>query len=397
MPSAAHPAPQHFFAPCPRGLEALLQAELTALGAQAVHTTEAGVAFCGDFTLGMRANLHSRLASRILWQVAHGTYQQAQDLYDAALACPWGDWFRPEHTLRVDTRAHRCPLKSLDFVTLRVKDAICDQFRAREGRRPSIDTRQPHMRVHVYLDASTYFLYLDTSGDALFKRGQRPESGDAALKKNLAAGVLRLAGWQPETPLVDPFCGSGAFLVEAAEQSLGRAPGLERSFAFEKINGWDPSVWNQLRAQARSLAQAPRPLPLWGRDLKGDAIDSTRANLAAAGLESCVQLKQVNMLESSAPTASGILVANPPYGVRMGEQEQLARFYPELGHVLKRQYAGWDAWILTADLRLAKLIRLNPARRIPLFNGALECRLFHFPLVAGSHRHPRAPTASPVM
>ncbi len=388
--------PQHFFAPCPRGLESLLQAELTALGAQAVQTTEAGVAFSGDFTLCMRANLESRLASRILWQVARGSYQHAQDLYDAALACPWGDWFRPEQTLRVDTRAHRCPLKSLDFVTLRVKDAICDQFRAREGRRPSIDTQQPHMRVHVYLDASTYFLYLDTSGEALFKRGRRPEFGDAALKKNLAAGILQLCGWQPETPLLDPFCGSGAFLLEAAEQSLGRAPGLERSFAFENIQGWDLHAWNELRAQALSLVQAPRPLPLWGRDLKGDAIASTRANLAAAGLEACVHLKQVNMLESSAPTATGILVANPPYGVRMGEQEQLARFYPELGHVLKRQYAGWDAWILTADLRLAKLIRLHPARRIPLFNGALECRLFHFPLVAGSHRRPRAPAAPSV-
>lgn len=374
----------------------MLQAELTRLGATAAHPTEAGVAFCGDFTLCMRANLESRIASRILWQVAKGSYRQAQDLYDAAQSCPWVDWFRPEHTLRVDTRAHRCPLKSLDFVTLRVKDAICDQFRAREGRRPSIDTRQPDMRVHVYLDASEYFLYLDTSGAALFKRGQRPEAGDAALKKNLAAGILQLSGWQPDTPLLDPFCGSGAFLVEAAEQSLGRAPGLDRPFAFEKFNGWDLPSWNRLQTQARNEAQPPRALPLWGRDLKGDAIASTRANLAAAGLESCVQLKQVNILESSAPSAAGLLVANPPYGVRMGEQEQLARFYPELGHVLKRQYAGWEAWLLTADLRLAKLIRLNPARRIPLYNGALECRLFHFPLVAGSHRHPRSSTGPTV-
>ncbi len=393
----AHTLSESFFAPCPRGLETVLQAELIGWGAAAVHCTEAGVSFCADMTLCMRANLESRIASRILWQVARGPYRHAQDLYEAASACPWGDWFGPQHTLRVDTRAHRCPLKSLDFVTLRVKDAICDQFRAREGRRPSINTQQPDMRVHVYLNASEYFLYLDTSGAALFKRGLRPESGDAALKKNLAAGILQLAGWQPETPLLDPFCGSGAFLLEAAEQSLGRAPGLDRSFAFEQLKGWDLATWNQLRAEARSRVQPPRPLPLWGRDLKGDAIDSTRANLAAAGLEGCVQLKQVNMLESSAPAPSGILVANPPYGVRMGEQEQLARFYPELGHVLKQKYAGWEAWFLTADLRLAKLIRLQPARRIPLFNGALECRLFHIPLVAGSHRQPRPPTEPTVI
>ncbi len=384
MPQSSH----HFFAPCPRGLEAALAEELTALGAQSAQASDAGATFEGPFALAMLVNLESRIASRVLWQLATGVYTTEQQIYEAARRLPWLQWINVEQTLMVDLNAHRCPLRSLDFVTLRIKDAVCDHFMERCNRRPSVDTRQPDVRIHAFLNEHNYFLYLDTSGEALFKRGSRLESGAAPLKKNLAAGILQLAGWQPGIPLLDPFCGAGTFLVEAAERSLQRAPGLGRSFGFERLAGWDPAEWTRIRSAAEKRAEAARPLPIWGYDLKGDALEATRANLAAAGLLECVELKQVNMLESSPPAPSGLLITNPPYGVRMGEQAELALLYPKLGDTLKQRYAGWTAHFFTADMRLPKLIRLTTSRRIPLFNGALECRLFQIKVVAGSHRSP---------
>ncbi len=377
---------ESFFATCPRGLEIMMGEELSQLGATGVTPVDAGVAFFGSRETAMRANLESRLASRILWLRDTGVYTDAQDIYEAALRLPWEQWVSPDLTLRVDTQAHRSPLKSLDFVTLRVKDAICDRFRDRFQKRPSVDTRAPDMRVHVYVTENRYHLYLDTTGDALFKRGLRMEAGLAPLKKNLAAGILRLADWRPGVSLLDPFCGSGTFLVEAAEQALDRAPGLGRTFGFEKLQGWPQDIWRTLKAEAAGRSQPPRPLPLWGYDLKGDALESARHNLTAAGLQDCVQLKQVNFLESSPPAPSGIIVTNPPYGVRMGEQEELARLYPLIGDVLKQRYTNWSAYFFTADRRLTQLIRLKTSRKTPLFNGALECRLFEIRIMAGSHR-----------
>ena len=379
---------QQFFATCPRGLEVVLAQELAALGAQDTQPADAGVAFQGDFVAAMRANLESRIASRILWQVGTGAYRTEQHLYDAARDLPWSRWMHVEQTFRVETGANRCPLKSLDFVTLRVKDALCDQFRDKTGRRPSVDTREPDVRIYVFLTESTYFFYLDTSGDALFKRGLRVEAGQAPLKKNLAAGILKLAGWAPGIPLLDPFCGTGTFLVEAAEQSLGRPPGAGRSFGFERLDGWDRSRWQEIRLEAETRCLPPGALPIWGYDLKGDAIAAARANLDAAGLVECVQLKQVNMLESSPPGPPGLIVTNLPYGVRMGEQAELAELYPRLGDALKQRYAGWTAYFFTADMQFPKLIRLKTSRRTPLHNGALECRLFEVKIVSGSNRRP---------
>lgn len=381
------PTLESFYCPCPRGLEDLLAQELLRFGAQQITVRESGVGFRGDWALAMRTNLDSRLASRVLWQVAQGYYHSEHDLYEQALRLPWSDWFTVDLTLKIDTRAHHCPLRSLDFVTLRIKDALCDHFRQHTGQRPSIDTREPDLRIHVFLSADQFYLSLDTSGAALFKRGQRPALGDTPLKRNLAAGLLALAGWEPGIPLLDAFCGSGTLLLEAAEQCLSRAPGLDRPFAFRHLKPCPTArLWPELEQQARQRQLPARSLPLWGSDIKGDAVADTLQNLTAAGLESCVTLKQVNILESSAPADTGLLISNLPYGVRLGEQQELSGFYPLLGDVLKQRYNGWTACLLTADLTLPKLLRLKVARRTPVFNGALECRLFRIPLVAGSHR-----------
>ena len=274
----------------------------------------------------------------------------------------------------------------MDFVTLKIKDAVCDKFRESTGKRPSVDTVQPDIRIQGFLDARKFTLYVDTSGDALFKRGLRKTAGDAPLRENLAAGILHLSGWQPGTTLLDPMCGSGTFLLEAAQMALNIAPGINRHFAFEKLNQFDALLWNNLKEAAIVKQQSPSPQSIFGSDLYGDALTAARTNLTAAGLDDVVQLKQANMLEISAPTPTGILVTNPPYGVRIGEQEELTALYPKMGDTLKRKFSGWNAYIFTGDPMLPKLMRLSTSRRTPLFNGALECRLFEYKMIAGGMR-----------
>jgi len=377
---------QRFFAPCPRGLAGVLAEELAELGAQDVAAADAGVAFSGPFELVYRTNLHSRIASRILWQVAQGPYKDENDIHALASGVAWNRYFGVERTFKVETNAHRSPVKSLDFVTLRVKDAIADRFRQELAKRPSVATREPDVRIHVFLDAREATLYVDTSGESLFKRGRRDFVGEAPLKKNLAAGILRLAGWRAGTPLLDPMCGAGTFLLEAADISLGRVPGREREFAFEKLARYNEATWRALRDAALATETAPAPLPIYGSDLQGRSLGHAAMNLKDAGLESAVQLKQANLLEISAPAEAGMIVTNPPYGVRLGEKEALAEFYPKLGDLLKQKFSGWSAFIFSGDPELAKRIRLQPSRKPVLYNGALECRLYEYRMVAGGNR-----------
>ncbi len=381
---------EHFFAPCPRGLEAVLAQELAALGASGIEATDGGAHFSGPFALCYCANLESRIASRILWRVATAPYRSEDDIYQTTLALEWPQWFDVGHTLRVNVTALRCPLKSLDFVTLRIKDAVCDAFRRMGGERPSIDTREPDVRIHAFLTADRLTLYLDTSGEPLFKRGYRSATVEAPLRENLAAGILRLAGWAPGEPLLDPMCGSGTLLIEAALIALDIAPGAKRRFGFEKLKNFDRKTWDKLKAQALARERPRTELPIHGSDLYGDELKTARTNLAAAELENVVRLKQANALEIPPPAASGVLVANPPYGVRLATPEDLAQFYPKLGDALKQKFSGWRAYILSSDMALPKLIRLAASKRTPLFNGALECRLYEFKLVAGSMRRTKS-------
>ena len=375
-----------FFATCPRGLELLLVEELRQLNAERIHAVGGGVEFGGDFWLSYQANLESRIASRVLWQVASAPYRNEDDIYRAAYALPWTGWFDPGRTIRVDLSAIRSPLTSLNFVTLKIKDAVCDKIRRLSGRRPSVDTRQPDIPIHGHLTDRDVTLYLDTTGEPLFKRGQRLATGEAPLRENLAAGILRLAGWAPGTPMLDPMCGSGTILLEAAHMALDIAPGLGRHFALEKFKNFYRRRWWELWKQTAARQKAKLPLPIYGSDLSANVLKAVQANLTAAGLEKVVNLKQANVLDISAPAKEGIIVSNPPYGVRLGEQQALAEFYPKLGDVLKKQFSGWRVYLLSADMRLPKLIRLATSKRTPLYNGAIECRLFEYKMVQGGMR-----------
>ena len=378
---------ERYFAPCPRGLEAPLAAEIEKLGAQDIAPADGGVGFAGDLTLALHANLESRLASRILWRVGGGPYRNERDLYDVVQAIDWPRHFDAKRTLRVDVAATRSPLTSLEFATLRTKDAVCDRQRAATGIRPSVDKRAPDVRVHVHLTEREATVYLDTSGEPLFKRGYRRDTDDAPLRENLAAGLLALAQWSPGQALLDPMCGSGTIAVEAALVAADRAPGLARTFAFQKLAWYDGPAWQRIKQAARDRTrEAPTAASIVASDKAAGAVAKTQANARNAKIDAFLRIEQADVLARAAPAASGVLIANPPYGVRLEEADAMGAFYPRLGDALKRRFAGWTAYFLTGDLRLAKLIGLKPARRTPLWNGAIECRLFAFPLIEGSMR-----------
>jgi len=378
------------FAPCPRGLEYVLKQELTHLGIQVSGCTEGGVAFSGSLETLYRANLESRIASRILREIAYIPYRNERDVYTAAFNLPWPQWFSSSRTIKVKVSARQCPLKSLDFVTLRIKDAICDKFMKVQRARPSVDTQRPDIRIDAFFDPTHATVYLDTSGEPLFKRGFRHSTVEAPLRENLAAGILGLAGWTANQPLLDPLCGSGTIPLEAAMMARKIAPGLGRHFAFENMLNFDRALWASLTEQSRSTQLSKSPVLIAASDKDPRAIEIAREHLRLAGVEQDIQLTQQDLFDVTPPHKPGIVVMNPPYGVRLGTQEALEALYPRLGQWMKQHCVGWNVYLLTGDLRAPKLIGLAPSRRTPLFNGAIECRLYAFPIVQGSMRRTAA-------
>ncbi|WP_441906966.1 THUMP domain-containing class I SAM-dependent RNA methyltransferase [Massilia aurea] len=392
-----------YFCPCPRGMEAALAEEIGEIAAQSttlkVHNQVPGGVHCsGTMQDAWLLNLHSRIASRVLMRMGQRSYTTENDIYDLVLEQVWEDWFGPDHTIRVDVTAVKSPLRSLEFTTLKIKDAICDRFRDQYDKRPSVNTREPDMRIVGFLDSRNFIVYLDTSGEALFKRGWREETGDAPLRENLAAGLLRVSGWKPGVPLFDPMCGSGTILVEAAQMLQGIPSGARRSFAFEKFADHDRQAWAAMKAAVKPNVLPQEPT-IFGSDISGDMVEMTRHNLRIAGITFDVPLKQIEAQHVAAPTTEpGILLTNPPYGERIGvrgdstvpQDDMAAGFYAAFSTTLKQRFAGWTAYLFTADLGLPKMLRLKESRKTPFFNGALECRLFRFDMVAGFNRREEA-------
>ncbi|MCA3223572.1 MAG: class I SAM-dependent RNA methyltransferase [Burkholderiales bacterium] len=399
---SAHPA-QRFFAIAPRGLEALLAQELTALGASTVWPEHGGVAFAGPLAAGYAANLHSRLASRILWQVAQASYRSEDDLYAAAHALAWEEHLAPHQTLRIDISAVRSPLRSLEFALLRVKDAIVDRLREKTGRRPDIDRVRPDVRVFAFLDAAQLTLYLDLSGEALFKRGWRRDKGEAPLKENLAAGLLQLAGWTPRHPLLDPFCGSGTLLIEAALMATRRAPGLDRPFGLQRLRSFDRALWQRLHEDALAAVKPDAEVLLAGSDISTRVLDTARENTRRAGVGGLLDdarlvftardARGAEPLQIVPPFAQGMLVSNPPYGEQSSPRSaSVPALMRDVGDRLKAAFSGWQVWLLTSDRDLPRQLRLAESRKPVLYNGALECRFFRFDVVSGPYR-PRSSDA----
>ncbi len=385
---------QHFFAICPRGLEALLADELRAVGATHINADHGGVSFSGTLTTAYAANLHSRIASRVLWHLAEGGYRDADDLYELARGIAWHEHVSAQLTLRVDVTARASALQSLDFATLRIKDGIVDQLREATGDRPSIDRTHPDVRVYAHLDNETASLYLDLSGEPLFKRGWRRDKGEAPLKENLAAGLLLLSGWTPEHPLLDPMCGSGTIAIEAATMALHQAPGLNRKFGFEKLRSFDRAAWRTVHDAARAAVTPNTPCLIAGSDISSRVVDIARHNAQTAGLEklladgrltfSTCDARQVEPLPIT--DQPGMIVCNPPYGEQSSPKSApVSGLMRDFAECLKGAFAGWDVWLLSSDRKLPGQLRLQESRKVVLFNGPLECRLFRFQLVSGHY------------
>ena len=374
----------HYFASCPRGLEEVLQQELMEIHANDIKRVDGGMLFSGDKEVLYKANLSSRIATRILCLVKQGSYENEDDIFNAALAVEWTSWFALEKTIKVSTTAIQCPLKSIDFMTLRIKDAVCDIFREKTGKRPDVEVRDPDIRIHLFLEKNNFSLYIDTSGAPLHQRGFRTASVEAPIKENLAAGIIKLSGWNPGEPFLDPMCGSGTFLIEAAMIASNQAPGLNRNFGFMAWKSFDNILFSTIKKTYMDQVTKKDFLKIYGSDKDLRAIRVSKKNLTLAGFENSVQLVCKQFSEITPPYSEGVLVTNPPYGERIGEELDSA--YPEWATSLKQSFAGWRTYFLTNDFRMPKLMRLSPSKKTPLYNGALDCRLFEIKMVAGSNR-----------
>jgi putative N6-adenine-specific DNA methylase len=394
---------RHAFATTNRGLEQLLIQELQEFKVQDIQLNNAGVRFTTDLDTIMALNLQSNYSSRILLEIVTDNYTSEQDIYDLCYQINWHDYFNVEQTIKVKTTMINSPLNSLNFVNLKIKDAICDRFVADVGSRPSVNKLLPDIRIYSFLTQDKATIYIDTSGDSLFKRGYRQDKLTAPLKENLACGLIKLSNWQSNLPLLDPMCGSGTIIIEALRIALKVAPGLSRKFAFEHIKIFNQQQWRQIKNNAIEKINLNQPLHLYANDIDGCAISIAKHNLdlfqrqvinllpsnedEINQLFQCVTFTTNDMLNLPAPTSIGVLIANLPYGVRIEDAHKLAQFYPLLAKHLKNSYANWNTYFLTSDLQMPKLMRLKPSKKTPLFNGPLECRLFEIKMVAGSNRN----------
>jgi len=368
------------FAAVPRGAEEIAAAELQALGINGAEIGRGGVAFVTDQAGLYRANLWLRSASRVLVQLAVFPCTTPAELYKGVHDIDWTRLITPVMTLAVDCSLRDSALTHSGFVALKTKDAIVDRIREACGSRPSVDTAAPDLRINVHLHKNICTISLDSSGDPLDRRGYRLERNEAPLRETLAATVVALTGWDGSIPLVDPMCGSGTIPIEAALIAGRVAPGLQRTFGFQHWLDYDADLWERLLKEADS---AVRKLPLGlitGYDQDNRAIKLAARNAAKAGFEGQLHFFHAAMDTFQPEGDRGVVIINPPYGKRLGEEEELKELYCQIGDIMKQRCRGWTGYVLTGNLELAKYIGLKASRRFVLFNGAIECRLLKYEL-----------------
>ena len=452
------------FLPCAAGVEAFLAQEvheITGLQGEDLRVMRGGVNLRSSWRDAMRLNLYSRLCQRVLVQLHVGEYRSEQDLYKAASDVAWEIWFTPKESFKIEITAQHSPLQSLNFAALKIKDAIADRFRFKTGIRPDVNTQWPDARIYAHLTTDTVTIYIDTSGEPLFKRGWRQDTGEAPLKETLAAAMIAASGWidtiDEETgefaPFYDPCCGSGTIAIEAAQIACNIAPGSTRRFGFEKLLPFQPHVWDAIKSEAAQAVLTPAErenIQIFGSDVSFRMVDFATRNAERAGVADVVQFRGGDALQRMPPCENekknGIMIVNPPYGDRIGisgvagqnarrsggresapqhgqqnprqsssynartgdssgdfEQDGEAdqprfgqretaqtengdEFFPQLATHWKKNYADWTAFVLTPDMKLPTKMRLKESRRVPMWNGPIECRLFRFDMVAGSAR-----------
>jgi putative N6-adenine-specific DNA methylase len=377
-----------YFATCARGLEPVLARELAGLGADAIEPGRGGVTFSGDSALLYRANLWLRTAVRLLRPVLDADVRSTDELYEAVRTIDWSEFMTPDHTLAVDANVRDSAITHSQYAARRVKDAVCDQFRDKTGRRPSVDTERPMIGLNLHVSRDHAILSLDSSWDSLHKRGYRPIQTKAPLNEALAAGLLLQSGWDPATPLVDPLCGSGTFCIEGAWVALNRPPGLTRKwFGFQGWLEFDRGLWAAIRDDARQRVRKALPAAIRGSDVRKDAVEFARTNARAAGVGNLLQFERQDVADARPPEGpAGAVICNPPYGERIGDEKELVGLYRLLGEVFAVHWPGWRVFVFTGNDRLARHVRLPVVGSTPFYNGKIACRLWEFGTGGSSER-----------
>jgi putative N6-adenine-specific DNA methylase len=375
--AAAH----HFFATTFKGLEEVLAGEVAALGGEGVSIGTGSVSFSGDMALCYRANLWLRSANRVVMLLAEFPAPTPAALYEGARGVPWPELFPPERTFAVDATVRESGITHSHFAAQKTKDAIADGFRDALGRRPDVDTLSPDVRVVVRIVRDSCSIALDTSGESLNRRGYRAHPTEASLKETLAAGLLLLAGWQGEEPLIDPACGAGTIPIEAALIAGDIAPGsLGRTFGFQRLHGFDRKMWESLLTGAHEAARRAKPVRIEGSDISPGAIAGAARNAGNAKVFERVQFVVRPIRSFSPGEGPGTILCNPPYGARLPGGAQGEAFYRELGEALKKRCRGWTAYLLSGNSALTRFLGLKASRKFPVMNGPIDCRLLKYEL-----------------
>ncbi len=365
------------------GLEYVLADEIRALGGESVLAERRAVSFVGDQEMMYKANFHLRTAIKILKPIAEFEVTNRDELYDHAKEIPWTNYLALGKSFAIDATVQSEMFVNSMFASLRVKDAIADQFREATGKRPSVNSDDPDIRINVHLMNNHCTLSLDSSGDSLHKRGYRIGQGEAPINEVLAAGMILLTGWHGEKDFFDPMCGSGTLLIEAAMIAKGIPPGMYRkSFGFEQWPDFNEKLFAEIYNGEYEKEFEGK---IYGSDISPMDIALAKANIKSASLSKVIELQVQDFINSEPPFANGIIITNPPYGERMKPQS-ITELYSSVGNTLKNKYAGFEAWIITSSEDGLKSIGLKPAKKIDLFNGALACSFRCFELFRGTHK-----------
>lgn len=368
-----------FFASTARGLVEPLEQELKDLGLKVTDKYIGGVFFESNWEGCYKANLHSRLASRILKPVLDFTAYQPEELYNQILRHDFTKYIKPTQTISIDASVTESMMRDQRYVAMKVKDAIVDQFRDKFGVRPDVDNENPSLRIHVRAIKNQFNVAIDTSGDSLFKRGYRKEVGEAPLKENLAAGLIMVTEWDKKSPLVDFMCGSGTFLIEAAMMAKNIAPGISRKrFGFQNWLNYEPEAWDKVVQEAMDAEIEELPFKFYGFDIDRKVLNNAKDNAKRAGVDDVIEFKKEPVATVEPPVEKGMIIINPPYGARIGDEDNLRDVYRDLSFTLKHRFKGWDAWILSGNKELIADLKLKSTRKHFVFNGNIECRFLKY-------------------
>ena len=366
------------------GLEQVLADELKAIGAEDIEILKRAVSFTGDKEIMYRSNYCCRTALRILKPIAKFSVNSADELYNNVKRINWPQYLDLNGTFAIDETVGSSVFSHTKFVALKAKDAIADRFRMKFGKRPSVDVRNPDLRINIHIYKEDCTVSIDSSGDPLYKRGYRILTDKAPINEILAAGMILLSGWEKDCNFIDPMCGSGTILIEAAMYANNIPPGVFRSFGFEKWNDFDKKLWEKI-VEDESSKQCDFNFEIVGSDRSYKAVEIARQNLKEANLQNHITLFHNSIEKQSPPKAKGIMITNPPYGERMEVNDQI-ELYKKIGDSLKKNYAGYSAWLISSDFNALKNIGLRPSRKIALFNGQLECKYLRFDIYEGSKK-----------